>query len=1042
MTDSLYLDFFAIGALIPTVFVFFVAFLLSQIQQKSGATRWLLVFALSYTAFMLPYFPAATYYNPLAAYHRWFTVGFILLTFACLAQFFFHLPENTHPRLARGVLIAQSIVALIVSAFFFVRTYGGPTVYHFDGHYWDFDADAISRVVALFILLYLVIFITTGVFRVIIAKGGQRLMIVGLLLSFLLCTIPPTVTNILSRDGALDRGAHQTVIVACNVAGFFAAIVIFLNTTSDRTTFMAKIVGISLITFLTVFQGLNYFIFSEKESEYDALHRKDAELILSTGYRPADFSYAVAWDARNKQATPILGTAAPAGLDRYRVDAMNTAVLERIRRIDAPNRDEQLDDIRKVTAHAHREFAGYAGLILDIAGRMGQEETDVAGFVTKGAAAHRRKILFRYNKLLQVPDASFRAGLQKFCASQPTWFAPFSAAMLADAQAHPALNGAALKHEVARYLRPLDPAGTRQYRKTEAGNNAGQHYVAFQRADRRGIVEIGYAYTAYRAFIHPAALKLTGLLIAVVLVVVLGFRFFFLGSLVTPLNALLAGVDRVNSGDLAVRVPIKVEDEIGILSRSFNGMVASISEARERLQEYAEGLEDKVQTRTAELTTTLGQVQELKKQQDGDYFLTSLLIKPLAANHARSETIQVEFLVQQKKKFQFRKWDSEIGGDICMANNVTLRGKPYTVFLNADAMGKSMQGAGGALVLGSVFESIVERTQLVESMQDYSPERWIKNAFIELHKVFESFEGSMLISLITGLVDDATGLLYYINAEHPWTVLYRNGQARFIEEELMLRKLGTQGMAGGVSVQIFQLEAGDVLVAGSDGRDDILVGTTEDGERIINEDEHSFLKHVETAHGSLQNIKKALEAVGELTDDLSLVRVSFREVGKAARTNEDRVIGLLQRARTAMGLDHYEEALPLLNDALALDRSATDVIQELIRIHYNQQDFKKASEYADDYIDLRPAESEILYLAAVCHRRADNPARALDLAERLRLREPKRIEVLGLLAEIQAELGNDQRATAILASAREINADHSAVRRAAEFLESLRGSQV
>ena len=1042
MADNLYLDFFSIGALIPTVFVFFVAFLLSQIEHKSGATRWLLIFALSYTAFMFPYFPAATYYNPLAAYHRWFTVGFIFLTFAALAQFFFHLPQNTHPRLARGILIGQSVVALVVSAFFFVKTYGAPTVYHFDGHYWDFDADAISRVVALFILLYLVIFIATGVFRVIISKKGERMMIVGLLLFFLLCTIPPTITNILSRDGALDRGAHQTVIVACNVAGFFGAIVIFLNTTSDRTTFMAKIVGISLITFLTVFQGLNYFIFSEKESEYDALHRKDAELIFSTGYRPSDFSYAVAWDARSKHYRPILGTTPPDGLDQYRVDVMNTAVLEKIRGLRAPTKDEQLDAIRNVTAHAHREFAGYAGLILDIAGRMGPDETNPSEFVTSGAASQRRQILYRYNKLLQVPDGTFRTGLKKFCASQPKWFAPFAAAMLAYAHAHPALEGAALKKEIAKFLRPLDPAGTRQYRKAESGTAAGQHHVAFHRVDRTGVVEIGYSYRAYREFIHPAALKLTGLLMAVVLVVIVGFRFFFLGALVTPLNALLSGVDRVNSGDLAVRVPIKVEDEIGFLSRSFNGMVASISEARERLQEYAEGLEDKVEKRTAELTTTLGQVQELKKQQDGDYFLTSLLIKPLAANHARSETVQVEFLVQQKKKFQFRKWDSEIGGDICMANNVTLRAKPYTVFLNADAMGKSMQGAGGALVLGSVFESIVERTQLVESMQDYSPERWIKNAFIELHKVFESFEGSMLISLITGLVDDTTGLLYYINAEHPWTVLYRNGMARFIEEELMLRKLGTQGMEGGVSVQIFQLEQGDVLVAGSDGRDDILIGTTEDGERIINEDEHSFLKHVETAHGSLQNIKQALEVVGELTDDLSLVRVSFREIGKPARSSEDRVINLLQRARTAMGLDKYEEALPLLNEALTLDRSATDVIQELIRIHYNQQDFKKASEYADDYIDLRPAESEILYLAAVCHRRAGNPARALDLAERLRLREPRRIEVLGLLAEIHAELGNHQRAVAILASAREVNAEHSAVRKAAEVLEALRGSQV
>jgi hypothetical protein len=32
--------------------------------------------------------------------------------------------------------------------------------------------------------------------------------------------------------------------------------------------------------------------------------------------------------------------------------------------------------------------------------------------------------------------------------------------------------------------------------------------------------------------------------------------------------------------------------------------------------------------------------------------------------------------------------------------------------MNADAMGKSMQGAGGALVLGAVLEAIVDRTMI------------------------------------------------------------------------------------------------------------------------------------------------------------------------------------------------------------------------------------------------------------------------------------------------------------------------------------------
>ena len=147
-------------------------------------------------------------------------------------------------------------------------------------------------------------------------------------------------------------------------------------------------------------------------------------------------------------------------------------------------------------------------------------------------------------------------------------------------------------------------------------------------------------------------------------------------------------------------------------------MVRSVKEANERLQEYAESLEEKVDERTAELQATLEEVQALKKQQDGDYFLTHLLIAPLGRITADSERVHVTESIEQKKKFQFRNWTKEIGGDLNMAHILHLKDKEYTFFMNADAMGKSMQGAGGILVLGSVLQSIIERTKMTKAAQD------------------------------------------------------------------------------------------------------------------------------------------------------------------------------------------------------------------------------------------------------------------------------------------------------------------------------------
>jgi serine phosphatase RsbU (regulator of sigma subunit) len=289
-------------------------------------------------------------------------------------------------------------------------------------------------------------------------------------------------------------------------------------------------------------------------------------------------------------------------------------------------------------------------------------------------------------------------------------------------------------------------------------------------------------------------------------------------------------------------------------------------------------MEKMVADRTARLKKSLDDVRALKDQQDGDYFLTSLLLEPLNACRATVPGVNIDFIVKSKKKFTFKKWNRELGGDICIAYDLILKGEKYPVFLNADAMGKSIQGAGGAIVLGAVFKAMVERTNSAPSLGDQSPKEWIIGALKELQAVFESFDCSMMISLVLGLVDVRTGRMYFINAEHPFTVLYRNGRALFLEKELTIRKLGIPELILPDKVYAVQLKPGDIIIAGSDGRDDILLESGRDGGLVMNEDENLFLRSVEKAGGSLAQIEEEIFASGAQTDDLSLLRIEFTGV--------------------------------------------------------------------------------------------------------------------------------------------------------------------
>lgn len=136
-------------------------------------------------------------------------------------------------------------------------------------------------------------------------------------------------------------------------------------------------------------------------------------------------------------------------------------------------------------------------------------------------------------------------------------------------------------------------------------------------------------------------------------------------------------------------------------------------------------------------------LRQAKEQQDGDYFLTSLIVQPLFRNPDSNDSIQTEYFAKQKKTFSFQKKSRDLGGDINIIGKLNFRGNDYTLVVNADAMGKSMQGAGGAIVMGTVVNSILTRNKGIRIPMH--PKEWLIKMFRELQDVFVEFDGSMLI---------------------------------------------------------------------------------------------------------------------------------------------------------------------------------------------------------------------------------------------------------------------------------------------------------
>jgi tetratricopeptide (TPR) repeat protein len=444
---------------------------------------------------------------------------------------------------------------------------------------------------------------------------------------------------------------------------------------------------------------------------------------------------------------------------------------------------------------------------------------------------------------------------------------------------------------------------------------------------------------------------------------------------------------------------------------------------------------------TQVFNVSIDKIKQMKNQQDGDYYLTSLLIKPLINNWNKSEVVSAAYYIEQKKKFSFKDRHAEIGGDICICGNLLFgdESEKWVFFLNADAMGKSMQGAGGAIVAGTAMNNILSRYAKQESIIRISPRDWIEQTYTELDSIFRTFDGVMMASAVLGLIHEESGKMLYFNAEHPWSALYRNGQASFLENELTIRKLGCPTDLT-FRVLEAQLLPDDIVYIGSDGRDDI--NMSHDGVTWeINADETFFLRTIEEAKGDLSNVVRKLHESGTLSDDLSLIRIGFREgIGKSIQltgeTEMHHEIRQLRRAKLLVQENDSSSAIAILTITMQENPRFSAGAKLLGKIYYEKGDYEQAIHWLKIFLNLKPDVWDYWFLISLCYKRIRNFTDAISAAEKVREYQPFRVANIINLADAYRLIGKFSEAKTVLAAAAELDGSNPKVQQLAKILNT------
>ncbi|TGL52647.1 HAMP domain-containing protein [Leptospira wolffii] len=919
----LYFNSWAISSLICCIFTFIIFAFLASLKKKADYTSafsylFLLVFLINFGFFISAIFP-----YPQAAYHRFLTGPAAAFGTIFLCVFAYLYPRNDHKKEARIVLGALVGISVLTILYSYYQIYTNKPEFHFAGQIYNYQ-QKVGNLLAVSLLAFVGVMIFIQIRKILKSDKDERKALVQMSIGMDITYLVPVVSNVLFREGVITFNAFQQLYVGFMILGYFSLTILFINNTVDKTSFMTKIVGITVVTCLVFAQAFSTVVNYKNEALFDEISLKEASTFLKTGSSEgSSIAYAVALN--DSSGKPRILLKSPG------VEPNTSVALKEI----VSNRDKGNFRNRTATINSPKD---------------GGEE----------------------------------------------------------------------------YVPPPTDLFFSYYLRDEV--------------EKRTLL-VAFPYLTYRNFLDETNRWIVFLTLALVFVILALFPFFFNRSLVRPLNTLIRGVGEVNLGNLTVKIPVLVQDEIGYLTDSFNKMVESILEGRTKLEEYADTLEEKVEARTKEVTEKMEEIQALKVQQDGDYYLTSLLSRPLMTNWNRSEVVSTNFYIEQKKKFTFRNKESEIGGDICISGNLLFgdEKEKWTVFVNGDAMGKSMQGAGGAIVLGTAMNNIMARSASQGKILKVSPEDWIRETYRELDDIFRTFDGVMMASAILGLLNEKTGKLLYFNAEHPWGVLVRDGKASFLERELTLRKLGSPSEMS-FRILEFQLFPGDILYVGSDGRDDI--NLTEDGVTwSMNDDENLFLNTVESSKGDLDNLVDRLHGLGALSDDLSLIRIGFQEK-IAPSTNGSKAsvpeaaIRKYTEARALLQQQEVGTALLLLEEALEISPSFGVAARLLGQIHYDRKEYQPASKWLENYLKTDSDSPNIWFLLSVCYKHLKDFRKATEAAEKVRVSQPHRLANLVNLTDSYRLLGRFSDARLVLDSARSIDGENPGVLKLEELLKS------
>ena len=298
---------FTINVLNAAILIVFMIYFLLAGKGKSRATLFLIAFltgvALVFISFVLIFSSVESYYSTVA----WWAIHLFVFASIFMVQFAYYFPENLHPKESKIVLIICTIASFIVYPYYVYKTLSMEPSYSFEGSLFVFfNTPEIGIVIGLEIMWVLLVFLRkaallsgyqySGFMSRRAGESGRSPVSKGLVPVFarfyiacikifkarerpakairnlILIFVSPIVlisAIVMAYQGFLSWEIVAHILGSGFMVVIFVFIMLYINNSSEPSTFLIKLIGISLGTILIISGLAANIALLTKDEEYD-----------------------------------------------------------------------------------------------------------------------------------------------------------------------------------------------------------------------------------------------------------------------------------------------------------------------------------------------------------------------------------------------------------------------------------------------------------------------------------------------------------------------------------------------------------------------------------------------------------------------------------------------------------------------------------------------------------------------------------------------------------------------------------------------------